>query len=108
MDLMYFGYDWEDDGPNLEKEFKESIAKIFPDVKLINAYDDIKGYRQEVLLPEEQKDNYLSWLIGDGWLEMSLTMQIMMMDKDQKQEFERIWALAKTQYPKSFKPEATQ
>jgi hypothetical protein len=108
MDLMYFGYDHENDSAKFEKEFKGSIVKVFPDVKLVNAYDDIKGYRQEVHLPDEQKDNYLSWLIGDGWLEMSFTMQIMMMDKEQKEEFKRIFALAKKQYPQAFKPEAVQ
>jgi len=106
MDLMYFGYDYENDSAKFEKEFKESIVKTFPDVKLVNAYDDIKGYRQEVHLLEEQKDNYLSWIIGDGWLEMSFIMQIMMMDKEQKEEFKRIFALAKKQYPHAFKPEA--
>lgn len=108
MDLMYFGYDHENDSAKFEKEFKESIVKTFPDVKLVNAYDDIKGYRKEIHLPDEQKDNYLSWLIGDGWLEMSFTMQIMMMDKEQKEEFKRIFALAKTQYPHAFKPDVVQ
>lgn len=106
MDLMYFGYDYENDSQKLEKEYKEAVVKVFPDVKLVNAYDEIKGYRQEVYLPEEQKDNYLSWLIGDGWLDMSFTMQILMMDKEHKFECDAIWSLAKQQYPKSFKPEA--
>ncbi len=103
MDLLYFGYVWENDSPKLEKEFKESIITVFPNVKLIDAYNDIKGYRQEVHLLDEEKDDYLSWIIGDGWLNMSLNLQIMILDKEQKSEFERIFALAKKQYPQSFK-----
>ena len=106
MDLMYFGGDYINESAKLEKEFKDSIVKTFPDVKLVNAYNDIKGFRQEVYLLEEQEDNYLSWLIGDGWFEMSFTMQIMMMDKEQRAKFERIFALAKKQYPQAFKSEA--
>ena len=105
MDLMYFGYTWDNDAPKYEKEFKEEIIIKFPDVSLKDAYDDIKGYRQEVHLPDEQKDNYYSWIIGHGWMELSFTMQIMMMDKEQKSEFYRIWAIAKQQYPQSFKKE---
>ena len=59
MDLMYFGYTWEDDSAKFEKVFKELISTIFLDVKLVNAYDEIKGYRQEVHLPEDKKDEYL-------------------------------------------------
>lgn len=105
MDLMYFGYDWESDSQKLEKQFKETIVTIFPEVKLVDAYNSIKGYRQEVYLPDEQKDNYLTWIIGDGWIYISLTMQLMMMDKEQSNEFKRIFALAKLQYPEAFKPE---
>ena len=103
MDLMYFGYEWDDNSPKFESDFKEEIVKTFPDVKLIDAYDSIKGCRQEVHLPEDQEDNYLSWIIGNGWLNMSFTMQIMMMDKERVDEFKRIFALAKEQYPHAFK-----
>ena len=108
MDLMYFGYEWEPDSVNHEKEFKNEVVKVFPDVKLVNAFDYIKGYRQEVHLDDSQKDNYLSWVLGGGWLYMSMTMQLLMMDDSSKTEFQRIWDLAKKQYPKSFKPDAVQ
>lgn len=101
MDLLYFGLG--NDSPKLEKEFKESIITVFPNVKLIDAYNYIKGYRQEVHLLDEEKDDYLSWIIGDGWLNKSLILQIMILDKEQKSEFERIFALAEKQYPQSFK-----
>lgn len=106
MDLMYFGDSFESDSYKLECEFKDEVKDKFNNVELRNAYDDIKGYRQEVHLPEEQKDSYLTWLIGKGWLEMSLTMQLLMMDKEEKAEFERIWKLAKQNYPEAFKKSA--
>ena len=104
-DLMYFGYEWEDESPKLQAEFIPAIKEKFEDVKLSDAYDSIKGYRQEVCLPDEREDDYLCWIIGNGWFEMSITMQIMMMDKKQKDEFKRIFELTKIQYPESFKKE---
>jgi hypothetical protein len=109
MDLMYFGYFYSDDAAQNRQnklDFNKEVTEKFPNVELRNADDEIKGYRYEVWLSDETKDDYLSWLIGAGWLELSLTMQLLMIDKEQKAEFERIWALAKSQYPKSFKPEA--
>jgi len=44
IDLMYFGYAWEDEGPKLEKEFIELVTLAFPNVILDNAYDEIKDY----------------------------------------------------------------
>jgi len=105
MDIMYFGYEGEDESPKLQAEFIPAIKEKFEDVKLRDAFDDIKGYRQEVHLPDEKKDNYLCWLIGNGWFEMSITMQLMMLDQGQKDEFERIYELTKIQYPEAFKKE---
>jgi hypothetical protein len=103
MDLVYFGYAWEDDSPKLEKEFKELIVAAFPNVKLKDAFDEIKGYRQEVWLPDEKKDDYYSWIIADGWAGMSLTLLSMSMDKSQKDELQRILELSKSQYSDKFK-----
>jgi hypothetical protein len=103
MDVVYFGYAWEDDSPKLEKEFKELIVAAFPNVKLKNAFDEIKGYRQEVWLPDEKKDDYYAWVIADGWAQMSLTLLSMSMDKTQKDKLQRILELAKFQYSDKFK-----
>jgi len=103
MDLMYFGYDYEDDSRQFEIDFKKEIKEKFDNVELRNAYDSIKGYRQEVYLNKDQKDNYQTWLIGKGWFEMSLNMQLMMMNKDLKDEFKRIFELTKIEYPEAFK-----
>lgn len=105
VDTMYFGYSYEDESKSLENDFIECMKNKFENVELKDAYDEIKGYRQNVYLDDNQRDNYLIWLIGDGWLEMSLTMQLMMMDKEKKDEFLRLFNLAKEQYPEAFKQE---
>lgn len=100
QDLIYFGYTWDEDSSNLETSFIEEIKEAFPQVKLVDAFDDIKGFRQEVHLPEEEKDNYLAWLMGNGWWNLSLTMQLIKMGNIS--EFKRLFELTKKQYPKSF------
>lgn len=106
MDVMYFGSEHEGNSLGFQSDFIKQITEKFPNVKLKDAYDYIKGLRQEVHLDESDKDNYFSFLIGKGWYEMSLTMQIAMMDKDQVDECKRWLKLAKTQYPEAFKPES--
>ena len=110
QDLVYFGYDWSDDAKENRQaqfDFIAEIKKDFPNVRLEDAYDNIKGFRQEVYLEESESDNYFSWLIGKQWFEMSLTMQLIMMstgrEPDQKEKFEKYLALAKKQYPEVFK-----
>ena len=111
MDLLYFGYDFPgEESLKYENDFKKEIQERFPNVELNDAYDSIKGYRQEVYLEKENQDNYYSWLIGKGWMNMSMTMQLIMMsahnEPEQKEKFESAIALAKKQYPEAFKPEA--
>ncbi len=112
QDLLYFGYDNYTDncnGKKLQTEFMEEIKLKFPNVSFRDAYDNIKGYRQEVYLEKMESDNYYSWLIGRDWYEFSFTMQLIMMsassEPDQKEKFEKYFKLAKQQYPESFKPE---
>jgi hypothetical protein len=45
-DLMYFGYEWEDDSYPLQEEFIKEVKEEFADVRLEDAYDSIKGFRQ--------------------------------------------------------------
>ena len=101
MDLMYFGYEYESDSRGFEIEFKKEIKKKFKDVELKDAYDSIKGYRQEVYISKELEEDYYLWLMVNGWFEMSLNLQLMMMGK--KDEFKRLIELAKSKYPESFK-----
>ena len=104
MDLMYFGYDYEDDSRGLEIDFKKEVKEKFDSVELKDAYDQIKGYRQEVYLPTELKEEYNIWLIANGWFKMSMNLQLTMMGE--KEEFRRLIDLTKIKYPEAFKKEA--
>jgi hypothetical protein len=116
MDLVYFGYDYAPEAienRKFESDFKQQINERFPNSVLRDAYDNIKGFRQEVYFKlkegetkEGMRDLYRAWLIGKGWYEMSLTMQLMMMSAEKKNEALRILDLAKKEYPEAFKPEA--
>jgi len=104
MDLMYFGYDYEDDSRVLEIDFKKEVKEKFGSVELKNAYDQIKGYRQEVYLPIELKENYYMWLIAEGWFQMSMNLQLTM--QGNTEEFKRLIELTKIKHPEAFKKEA--
>lgn len=113
MDLVYFGYDWSEESvENLkdQSDFMKQLKQRFPNVAFNDAYDNIKGFRQEVFLEEKENDNYFAWLFGTQWYNLSLSCQLMMMsassEPEQKKKFEHYFALAKKQYPEAFKPEA--
>jgi hypothetical protein len=101
MDVMYFGDD--SDSIELEVEFISEVKDKFKDVVLKDAYDQFKGNRQEVHLSEEDKEDYHIWLIAMGWFEMSLTLQLIMLDVDKREECLKLIELAKENYPNSFK-----
>ncbi len=103
QDLMYFGYEFDAESKSNEAEFITQIKEKFPNVKLINAFDEIKGYRQEVYLEETESDNYFAWLIAFGWFMLSLTGQMIMMNASQKEKFIGYINIAKSQYPENFK-----
>jgi hypothetical protein len=113
MDLVYFGYDWsEESAQNLDDQsnFMKQLKERFPNVAFKDAYDNIKGYRQEVFLEEKENDNYFAWLFGKQWYGSSLMCQLIInssgYEPKQKEKFDRYFALAKKQYPEAFKPEA--
>ncbi len=110
VDVVYFGYDWSDEregNKKLEQDFIVKLKTKFPNAQFKDAYDNIKGFRQEVYLEELNKDDYFSWLIGNGWHEMSLTIQMTIMgagiDEQLKERAEKYINLAKAQYPEAFK-----
>jgi hypothetical protein len=110
QDLLYFGYDFSEEAAEnrqLQIDFIKEIKERFSEVALEDAYDNIKGFRQEVYLPKKENNNYYSWLIGKGWFEMSLGMQLLIMsastDNEKKETFNKYVSLAKEQYPESFK-----
>lgn len=99
VDLVYFGYEWEDDSRKLEKEFIEEVSAAFPDAKLENAYDEIKGYRRSVFIEEEKEEDYLVFIIAHGWYNCSMSLQLM---KD-SEKIDRLIARVKQEYPDCLK-----
>ena len=101
-DLVYFGNDFDDsiDAIRNQSDFISEISEKFGNVKLTDAYDYIKGLRQSVELTEEQKEDYYSWLIAFGWLDFSLSLQMIMMENEV--EFKRLVEISKKQYPENF------
>lgn len=102
QDLIYFGYAWDGNSMQHEIDFIAEIKERFLNVELKNAYDSIKGYRQEVYLDEVDDDDYWAWLIAYGWLEFSLAGQLMLIIEDQKEKLDKYILLAKSQYPEKF------
>ena len=104
-DLLYFGYPYDEDSEKHQNEFIAEVKQRFPLVKLWDAYDEIKGYRQEVRIPKGEKENFMIWLIAFGWFDFGLTTQILMMseDKESKDLLRHYIDLAKEQYPEKFK-----
>lgn len=103
QDLVYFGGEYDPDSKQHQIEFIKEIKEKFPNVELKDAYDYIKGFRQEVYIDKAEDDNYWSWLIAHGWLECSLGGQLMKMDSNEKERLLRYIELAKQQYPDNFK-----
>jgi hypothetical protein len=79
MDLVYFGYPYENDSKELERKFMEEIGSIFPECILNDAYDEFKGYRRVVIIPLELKDDYYTWIFESGWVRFSLNATLMKM-----------------------------
>jgi len=102
-DLLYFGYEHEADSHPLEIEFINDIKTKFPDVILEDAYDDIKGYRHNVSLDSSEKEEYLMYIIAEGWAGCSMMVSLFSMSKDRADEFSDIIAKAKVKYPHKFK-----
>ena len=101
VDLVYFGYEWDNDSLRLEKEFIEQVSKAFPTAKLENAYDDIKGYRRSVFIEEEKEDDYLTFIFAHGWYECSMTL--LLMGYNQKEKLAELFERVKREYPECIK-----
>ena len=101
VDLVYFGYEWDNDSRRLEREFIEEVSKAFPTAKLKNAYDDIKGYRRSVFIEEEKEDDYLTYIFAHGWYGCSMTLQLMRYN--QKEKLDELFERVKREYPECVK-----
>jgi hypothetical protein len=93
IDLVYFGYDTpgeeSETAQKEEKEFMETLKERFPSVTFKDAYDEIKGFRREVFLDDELKEQYFTWIFGWGWHHYSLMLTIMMSNIDGSNEAEK-------------------
>ena len=109
IDLLYFGYAYfgeeGEESKRYQREFMNEMETRFLNVQFKNAYDEIKGYRQEVYLDPKDHDNYYAWLIAYGWYDFSLTMKLIMMsgDESEKEKFNHYFKLAKEEYQECFK-----
>ena len=100
-DLLYFGY--QPDSLSMRSEFRQEIENAIPNAIYDDVDDPIKGSQISATFPNEETDNYYSWLIAHGWFEASLDMQLMMMDKTRREDFDRVFELSQSQYPECFK-----
>lgn len=100
-DLLYFGYDWEPDSLPLQEEFIREVKERFPNVRLEDAWDNIKGYRQAVYLEKEQEEDYLIWAICHGWIGSSFTLQMMNFQSNTKMR--EMVEKGRELYPECFK-----
>lgn len=75
-DLMYFGYEWESDSYHLQEMFLKEVKEKFPDIKLKDAYDSIKGFRQAVYVEKGNEEDYFVWLFCHGWYNCSFALRV--------------------------------
>jgi len=100
-DLLYFGHDSQSNS-RLEQSFIEEALDKFPNAKMNDAYDEVKGLRQGIEIEVEDPDEYYAWVLVRGWADESLNLSLIAMDDDQRR-IQRILALAKERYPAAFK-----
>lgn len=109
IDLVSFGNDMSKEGVSLQlqNQFIVEIKERFPDVMLEDVSNESKGYRKKVGLKEEEKDDYLSWLIAFQYYNISNLMFIMntfsIIDQSLDSEMDIILKKAIEQYPEKFK-----
>lgn len=106
-DLMYFGYEYDKGSKENQTDFMREAKERFEHIEFREAYDQIKGYRQEVYIDEANKQNFKVWQLAFGWWELSMNWQLIMLstyrDPVAKETFEKCFRLAKQEYPQQFK-----
>jgi hypothetical protein len=106
MDLIYFGHG--DDARHWRRMYLQEIAKDIPEIEPADAYDDVKGERLEIDIPNDQTeliDKYYVWTVGRAWFNSSLNVNLMMKDPRKLPEFKKYFEAAKARYPENFKKE---
>lgn len=100
-DLVCFAYEWEPECRLLEKEFVSSVKERFPNIRLEDADDSIKGYRLAVYADKEQEESYLVWALCHGWTSCSMTLSYLFFED--KERVERLLETGRKKYPECFK-----
>ena len=101
IDLLYFGYEWEEDSKKNETDFIQEFENKVPGIELRDAFDEIKGYRRSVWCEtEQQKEDYFTWVLAHGWYNASLNLALMDLE-DVKKYIE----IVKVKYPEAIKNE---
>lgn len=104
IDLVYHGYEWDEDSVKYQNEFRELIKKNFPEITMEDAYDSIKGYRTCVYAPESfDMDVYVSFLLAFGFSDQSFCF--LCSDKDKLPSEQKIIDILRERWPEALKEE---
>ena len=98
VDLMYFGYEWDEGSKEADQEFIKEFSADFPDGKLQDAFDDIKGYRRTVYVDKAAKEDYLVWVLAKGWYGSSMTIMLM-----EKEDVDKLVDIIRIKYPEAIR-----
>lgn len=73
-DIVYHGYEWEENSIKDQEEYRNLMAKYFPEIKIEDAFDDIKGYRTQFYADGNfDKKIYYAFLYAFGFYQCSLS-----------------------------------
>lgn len=104
IDLVYHGYEWEPESYSNQEEFRELLKKNFPEVKIEDAYDCIKGYRTAVYADEKFDINiYHAFLLAHGLSNCSFNF--LTTKKEDLPSEEELIKILRERWPESLKEE---
>jgi hypothetical protein len=75
-DVVYFDQDYE-----LSREFEKAVKEKFPTVIIADGSDYIHGKRTTVELPGELRDDYITWLVLEGYAGSSFAINMALMGR---------------------------
>lgn len=103
-DLVYHGYEFDEDSITNQNEFRDLIKKNFPEVKIEDAYDFIKGYRTAIYADKDFNINvYYSFLLAYAFSNSSISF--LLIDKDKLPSEEEILKIIREKWPECLKEE---
>jgi len=104
-DLLYFGHDVRDvsqSNARIEQCFIDEAKERFPTIRIKDAYDKVKGFRQSIELTDVDQHEYHVWLYARGWSKASTSLSLLLKDEEAA---ENIMNAAKERYPHIFEEE---